>query len=145
MPGANKKLIEKDVEVDIGTPVYLVDGYDVIIICEIASGTHPITISWFRNGAPDPTRGNVSNITVTDATDGDVFTCMAENSIGFDMKYTLINVTGELMKNFVCTHVQFISQTYFFAKCYCGKINSPNIFPAKLFYSILGICINSIN
>ena len=110
-----KKLIKKDVEVKIGTPVYLVDGYDVTIICDVLTGTRPITIMWFRNGVPDPTRGNVSNITVIDAADGDVFTCMAENNIGFDMKYTLINVTGELMKNFVCTHVHTYSTVYTFS------------------------------
>ena len=100
-----KKLIIKDVEVKIGSPVYVVDGYDVTIICDILTGTNPISIMWFHNGAPDPTRGNVSTITVTDAADGDVFTCRAENNIGFDMENTIINVTGELIKNCICAHI----------------------------------------
>ena len=84
-------------EVQIGSPGYVVDGSDVTIVCDIASGTRPITISWFRNGAPDPTRGNVSTITVTDYNDGDEFTCRADNDVGFDEESTIINVFGKLL------------------------------------------------
>ena len=86
-------------EVQIGSPGYVVKGSDVTIVCDILSGTLPITISWFRNGAPDPTRGNVSTITVTDYNDGDVFTCRADNDVGFDEKSTTINVFSKLHAN----------------------------------------------
>ena len=86
-------------EVQIGSPGYVVDGSDVTIVCDILSGTRPITISWFRNGAPDPTRGNVSTITVTDYNDGDELTCRADNDVGFDEKSTTINVFSKLHAN----------------------------------------------
>ena len=78
--------------VKIGTPVYVYKGFDVIIDCKIVYGTPPITIKWFRNGSPDPTRGNVSTITITDASNGDVFKCRADNNIGFDTENTTIHV-----------------------------------------------------
>ena len=81
-----------DKSVDIGTPVYIHDGFDVIIDCNIVNGTPPITIQWFRNGSPDLTRGNVSTITITDASNGDVFKCRADNNIGFDCEITTIFV-----------------------------------------------------
>ena len=84
-------------EVQIGSPGYVIDGSDVTIVCDIASGTRPITISWFRNGVLDPTRGNVSTITVTDYNDGDMFTCRADNDVGFDEETTTINVFGKLL------------------------------------------------
>ena len=78
--------------VTIGTPVYVYNGFDVTIDCNIVNGTPPITIQWFRNGSPDPTRGNVSTITITDASNGDVFKCRADNIIGFDAESTVIYV-----------------------------------------------------
>ena len=66
----------------IGSTAYVVDGYTIQIICNLtryASKEYSITISWLRNGEPDQTRGNMSMITVTDANDGDVFTCKANN------------------------------------------------------------------
>ena len=79
--------------VKIGTPVYVQDGFDVIIDCIIVGGKLPITITWFRNGSSDLTRGNASTtITITDASNGDVFECRAENNIGFDIKNTTIHV-----------------------------------------------------
>ena len=80
--------------VKIGTPVYVADGFNVIIDCNISYGTLPINFTWFRNGSLYPTEGNVSTITITDASDGDVFTCRADNIIGFDMKNTTITVEG---------------------------------------------------
>ena len=78
--------------VKIGTPVYVYSGFDVTIDCNIVNGTPPITIQWFRNGSPDPTRGNVSTITITDASNGDVFKCRADNTEGFDTENTVIHV-----------------------------------------------------
>ena len=72
--------------------MYVYDGFDVITDCDIVNGTLPITIQWFRNGLPDTTRGNVSTITITDASNGDVFKCRANNIIGFDTEYTTIHV-----------------------------------------------------
>ena len=76
--------------VKIGTDVYVVDGYNVTIDCNIASGTPPITISWLLNGTEFG--GNDATITITDATYGDVITCRANNSIGFDEESTTIHV-----------------------------------------------------
>ena len=78
--------------INIGTPVYVYTGYDVIIDCNIVNGTPPITIQWFRNGSPDSTRGNVSTITITDASNGDVFQCRADNTEGYDTEHTIIHV-----------------------------------------------------
>ena len=81
----------KNKEVKIGSPVYVLEGFNVIINCELVGGTPPITIQWFRNGSPDPTRGNVYTITITDARNGDVFKCRADNNIGFDSESSTIN------------------------------------------------------
>ena len=84
--------------VDVATPVYVLGGNDVTIVCNIASGTPPITISWFRNGVEDTSFGDVSTITITDVDPGDdrdMYTCRAENDIGFDEETTTINVFGE--------------------------------------------------
>ena len=78
--------------VKIGSPVYVYSGFDVIIDCKLLDGSHPLTIKWFRNGSPDLTRGNVSTITITDASNGDVFKCRADNIIGFDTENTTIHV-----------------------------------------------------
>ena len=94
IPVPDTKKLE-DLEVKIGSPAYIVIGYKVIMVCNILTGTPPITITWLYNGAPDPSRGNVSTITVTDNNNGDVFTCRAENNIGFDMESTTINVCGK--------------------------------------------------
>ena len=84
-----------DMEVQIGSPAYVIDGANITLVCDILTGTSPITIMWFHNGVLDSTRGNVSTITVTDYNDGVVFTCIAENDVGFDMKITTINVVGK--------------------------------------------------
>ena len=70
--------------VKIGTPVYVYSGFDIIVDCKLLDGSHPVTIKWFRNGSPDLTRGNVSTITINDASNGDVFSCRADNIIGND-------------------------------------------------------------
>ena len=85
-------IIEGTQTVKIGTPVYVAYGSDVIIDCNIVDGIRPITIMWHRNGSPDPTRGNVSTITINDVRDGDVFKCRADNIVGSDIKNTTIHV-----------------------------------------------------
>ena len=89
--------------VTIGTPVYVHSGFDVIIDCNTVSGTPPINITWFRNGSPYPTIGNDSTITITDASNGDVFKCRADNIEGFDTESTTIYV-----KNGKCICHKFI-------------------------------------
>ena len=65
------------------------------IVCDILNGTRPITIMWFYNGVLDPSLENETTIIVTDYNDGDVFTCRAENNIGFDEENTTITLTGQ--------------------------------------------------
>ena len=84
-----------DRTVTINTPAYIVDGFNLTLVCNIASGTRPITIMWLRDGQPYPAGGNNSVITVSDYTDGEVFTCRAENVVGFDMENTTVNVFGK--------------------------------------------------
>ena len=99
--------------VKIGTPVYLHSGFDVIIDCNIIIGEPPITIQWFRNGSSDPTRGNVSNITITDARDNEVFKCRADNHIGFDIENTTIYVEyGKYMYKPVYAYILCIYNIY---------------------------------
>ena len=87
--------------VNIGTPVYVHDGFDVTIDCNIVNGTPPITIQWFRNGSPDTSRGNVSTITITDASNGDVFKCRADNIEEADTEHTTVHVE---YGKYVCLH-----------------------------------------
>ena len=90
--------------VKIGTPVYVYGGFNVIIDCNIINGTPPVNITWLRNGSPYPTRGNVSTITITDASNGDVFKCKADNIIGFDTANTTIYVEyGKCACMYICT------------------------------------------
>ena len=95
-------IIPGDMTVMIGTPTYVIDGFDITLVCNIASGTRPITIRWIRNGASYPAGGNRSTITVpdTDYNDGDDFTCRADNIVGFDEETTMINVFGKV------THIE---------------------------------------
>ena len=86
--------VEKGIiRVKIGTPVYITDESIVIIDCN-AKGIPPITHIWFHNNKLDWLRGDVSSITitVTNAADvhGDIYTCRAENRIGFDVMNTTI-------------------------------------------------------
>ena len=92
--------------IKIGTPVYVYSGFDVIIDCKFLGGTPPVNITWFRNGSLDPTRGNVSTIRITDASNGDVFKCRADNIIGFDTENTTVYVEyGKCACMYICTYV----------------------------------------
>ena len=84
-----------DRTVKINTPAYIVDGFNLTLVCNIASGTRPITIMWLRDRQLYPAGGNNSVITVSDYTDGEAFTCRAENVVGFDMENTTVNVFGK--------------------------------------------------
>ena len=88
--------------VNIGTPVYVHDGFDVTIDCNIVNGTPPVTIQWFRNGSPDTTRGNVSAITITDASNGDVFKCRADNIEEADTQRSTVHVE---YGKYICMHM----------------------------------------
>ena len=100
--------------VKIGKPAYVHDGYDVIIDCNIVNGTPPVTIQWFRNGSPDSTRGNVSTITITDASNGDVFKCEANNIGGFDTEKSTIYVEyGKYVSTYViCIYLLEVHMVY---------------------------------
>ena len=52
--------------------------------CHLVKGSHPVTITWFRNGSHYPTRRNAFIIILTHPSNGDVFSCRAKNSIGND-------------------------------------------------------------
>ena len=84
--------------VDVATPVYVIAGNDVTIVCNVASGTRPITISWLRNGVEDTSFGNVSIITISNVNfddNGDMYTCRAVNNIGYDEENTVLIVFGK--------------------------------------------------
>ena len=79
------------ITVNVGSTVYTVYGFTIIIICNVTVGEAPFNTTWYRNGKQiNLSAGNVSNITVTDATEDDVFTCKANNWKGFDQQNTTI-------------------------------------------------------
>ena len=89
--------------VKIGTPVYVYSGFDVTIDCNIVNGTPPINITWFRNKSPYQSGENGSTITITDARNGDVFKCRADNIEGFDTESTTIHI--ECSKCIICKYL----------------------------------------
>ena len=64
----------------------------MLLLIANASGTPPITIRWLwiRNGTSINKYDNVNTITISNAKDGDVVTCRANNNIGFDEENTTI-------------------------------------------------------
>ena len=60
------------------------------------NGPFPITILWLRNNVEEtsPSVGNSSNITITDAKDGENVSCKANNSIGVVVVTSIIHVEG---------------------------------------------------
>ena len=83
------------VRVKIGTPVYIIDNFNVTIDCNITRGKQPVILSWLHdNTLFNQTIGTASSITipVTNAADidGDVYTCRAEDVIGYDEMNTTI-------------------------------------------------------
>ena len=101
----------------IGTNINVFKGTDVILICKIIGGTPPINITWFRNGLPDPTRGNVSTITITDARNLDTFKCRADNIAGFDMETSHISVKCGKDILYIYTYIYKPYFTYICTKC----------------------------
>ena len=83
------------IKVKIGAPVYTVKGLNVAIICSVF-GVPPISISWLKNDHEQLDHEqlyhsrNMSILTVTNARDGDNFTCLAENHIGRDISFSQI-------------------------------------------------------
>ena len=90
------------IAVNVGSTVYTVNGLSIIIICNVTTGEPPLIITWHRNDKLLDHRsvGNVSTITVTDATEDDVFTCKADNRMGFDQQSTTIRFAN----NKFCIH-----------------------------------------
>ena len=84
-----------DVTVMIGSPAYINDGYDLTLTCKVVRGI-PITISWYRDGVLDSSRGNTSTITIEnvdiDKDNGAVYTCRADNDKGYDEQHTIVDV-----------------------------------------------------
>ena len=87
----------------VGSPVYVVRGYDLTIICKIVNGTPPMNFSWYRNGVLDSSKGNTSNITISNVRiqrdNGVVYTCRVDNDGGYDEEFTSVNVFGEWPAN----------------------------------------------
>ena len=98
-------LTDGNKKVKIGSPAYVRNGFDVIIDCKFLGGIRPITIQWFRNGSPDPQRGNTSTITIGNPRNGDVFICRADNLIGFDAENTTIYIVGGKWIMHICVYV----------------------------------------
>ena len=73
-----------NIRVRIGTPAYVYSGFNVRVECHLVKGSHPVTITWFRNGSHYPTRRNAFIIILTHPSNGDVFKCRANNIIGND-------------------------------------------------------------
>ena len=128
--------------VKIGTPVYVNEGFDVIIDCNTANGTPPITITWFRDGSPYLSGENISTITITDPRNGEVFVCRADNNIGFDTANTTIQVhvtcgkySISYMHSLVCVYIPYIAMYYTY---------SFNVWDADTYWVLTGyICIDN--
>ena len=86
-------VVEKGViRVKIGTPVYIIDGLSFTIVCNVTSGQSPVAITWLPDGIPHQTNGNVSTVTIasTNVNHGDVLSCKASNSIGYEQVATKV-------------------------------------------------------
>ena len=79
------------IKVKIGTPaVYTVKGLNVVIVCNVI-GKPPISISWLKNDhEPLDHSRDMSILIVTNARDGDKFTCIAKNHLGSDISFSQI-------------------------------------------------------
>ena len=88
-------ITEGNKRVTIGSPAYVLHGYNVTIDCN-ASGTPPISIEWVHNNRIIAEDNNT--VTITDAKDGDYVTCRAKNTCnkGFNEIHTPISVIGNV-------------------------------------------------
>ena len=88
-----------DMTVVIGTPAYIIDGYDLTITCNVTNGTTPITYSWYRNGVVDSSKENMTAITISNVDinkdDGVVYTCRAANAMGHDKEHSSVHVSSK--------------------------------------------------
>ena len=87
-------ITEGNKRVTIGSSVYVHDGYSVTIDCTTVSGTPPITITWVHNETLIAEDVNSITINASDAINGEIITCRANNSVGFDEEGTTIYVLG---------------------------------------------------
>ena len=76
------------IRVRIGTDAYIIKGLNVNIDY---SDVNSATVEWLRNGQLYHSRGNTTVITVTDANDGDVFTCVTDNEMRLETKLFFVH------------------------------------------------------
>ena len=90
--------VEGGLNIGVQNGIYIIDGYDLTIVCRTASGMPPITTTWFHNGALDLLWMNASTITILNVglnLIGDNYTCRASNDVGYDDHTTTINMFDE--------------------------------------------------
>lgn len=79
----------------IGSPAYVLKGFDVIVDCNVTGGTRPVTITWLRNGMPvDASEDSGADFTISNVTANETITCIVNNSIGSVERNTAIHVIG---------------------------------------------------
>ena len=87
-----------DMAVMIGSPAYIIHGYDLTITCSVVGGLSPISISWYRDGKLDTSRGNTSTVKISsiriNKDNGVVYTCRADNDRGYVEEFTKVKVFG---------------------------------------------------
>lgn len=93
-----KVIPSTEMAVMIGSPAYIIHGYDLTITCTVVGGSSPITISWYRDGELDRSKGNMSTVKIASVKfhedNGVVYTCRADNNGGYVEEFTKVNVFG---------------------------------------------------
>ena len=107
-------ITEGNKTVKIGSPVYVLNGYNVTIICTTVNGTPPISIMWELNGESiDGDANNNYSITITNPNNTDIITCRAHNNIGSDDEHTKIKTHGRESRGqeeAACTRVLWLTR-----------------------------------
>ena len=75
--------------------MYIVNGINITIVYNVTGEVPPITIRWLNNQQPVHSSDNMTTLTVSNATDGDVITCIAKNREGSDIKQTYIKLVNK--------------------------------------------------